>query len=301
MSISSCMGRLLGWCKSAGGSGRCLPGQTWRWHCEHAWSTRCAATDPGDAGLGETRVVRCTAPPPSSGPPFLHAGPPAAAPDTVAPVQCSGQHTGAPGRHPRLFLISTYVIGKEKVLLEVHRRTKLRIYADERKMGVLACFIPQPLLQVRGGLWARWWCLGGAQLVVGTLRPLVSLIQAAACHVRHLPHASSARQLFGWPQHSLGLPVPRPHLPTPCSLSPCVPRAVGGRFVTQSATKPEQIPDTAPKPPRTKSSAMGPASPCRRHSPATPTSPLSTSRAGGSWARHGRTSGAAPLGTTRCA
>eukprot|EP00884_Botryococcus_braunii_P017307 jgi/Botrbrau1/425/Bobra.110_2s0075.1 len=45
------------------------------------------------------------------------------------------------GGGPRrtLYLISTYVIGKERVLLEVYRRTGLKLYMTQRKLGVVQC------------------------------------------------------------------------------------------------------------------------------------------------------------------
>ncbi|XP_047317657.1 DNA ligase 6 [Impatiens glandulifera] len=38
-----------------------------------------------------------------------------------------------------LFLIATYVIGKEKILLEISRRCKRKIYVDSKKMKIMTC------------------------------------------------------------------------------------------------------------------------------------------------------------------
>eukprot|EP00803_Ostreobium_quekettii_P008788 evm.model.scf_1474EXC.2 EVM.evm.TU.scf_1474EXC.2 scf_1474EXC:16266-31624(-) len=45
----------------------------------------------------------------------------------------------AEGGHKCAFLISTYGIGKERILLEVHRRCGVRISVTDRKYGVLQC------------------------------------------------------------------------------------------------------------------------------------------------------------------
>lgn len=46
----------------------------------------------------------------------------------------------------RLFLISTYVIGKERILQAVARRCNLKIYINDRKAGVMACLgLPEDL------------------------------------------------------------------------------------------------------------------------------------------------------------
>ncbi len=39
----------------------------------------------------------------------------------------------------RLFLIQTYVIGKERILIAIHKELGLKIYASQRKLGIFKC------------------------------------------------------------------------------------------------------------------------------------------------------------------
>ncbi|KAG2439579.1 hypothetical protein HXX76_004931 [Chlamydomonas incerta] len=52
--------------------------------------------------------------------------------------------SGGSGRGPfrRLYLISTYVIGKERILLRIHERTGLRIHVSSNKLDVLRLLLP---------------------------------------------------------------------------------------------------------------------------------------------------------------
>ena len=44
-----------------------------------------------------------------------------------------------PKKHRRLFLISTYVIGKERILQAVFKQCNLKIHISDRKSGIMAC------------------------------------------------------------------------------------------------------------------------------------------------------------------
>lgn len=39
----------------------------------------------------------------------------------------------------RLFLIQTYVIGKERILIQIHKQLGLKIYVSQRKLGIFQC------------------------------------------------------------------------------------------------------------------------------------------------------------------
>lgn len=43
------------------------------------------------------------------------------------------------GGPKRLFLIQTYVIGKERILIAIHQMLGLKIYASQRKLGIFKC------------------------------------------------------------------------------------------------------------------------------------------------------------------
>ncbi|MEW5298883.1 MAG: hypothetical protein WDW36_001957 [Sanguina aurantia] len=53
------------------------------------------------------------------------------------------------GKFPRLFLISTYVIGKERILLAIHAATGLKVHVNRTKMATLAAALSLSPLQLR--------------------------------------------------------------------------------------------------------------------------------------------------------
>lgn len=57
--------------------------------------------------------------------------------DTI--LSCHEANEVEGGRLKTLFLISTYVIGKEKILEEIYKTTGSKIYVNQRKSGVLEC------------------------------------------------------------------------------------------------------------------------------------------------------------------
>ncbi len=54
---------------------------------------------------------------------------------TVAKLLAESR-TGGPSR---VFVVSTYVIGKERILIAIHRRCGIKIGVTPRKLGVMRC------------------------------------------------------------------------------------------------------------------------------------------------------------------
>ncbi|KAH7616567.1 putative DNA ligase 6 [Nannochloris sp. 'desiccata'] len=55
------------------------------------------------------------------------------------PHSLDSQQQQKPHKHRRLFLISTYVIGKERILQAVSKKCSLRVHISDRKSGIMSC------------------------------------------------------------------------------------------------------------------------------------------------------------------